>query len=367
MQEGQPTTHIVEAESKRPLSLAEASRLATRAVQATVLKDYRQRKAPETLRRQRADLAAFEQCLTSYNILVPDGFSEDLSHWQDIEYGLVELFVRWQVQQGYAPRTIAARLSTVKVYCRLAVKAGHLSLERWALIRTVESYRGNEAANLDQSRQVIRRGRKKPLPVEVTTDQLAQLKDRPDTPVGRRDLLIVCLVFDHILRCSEVADLNVASLQLQTGKLIFYRQKTPQGDSHDLTADTLRAASAYLTKDRQDASPDDPLFVGKCSKERINVRSVRSRIQWLGFHVLEITNLTPHDGRHFGTFDALENGTTIDRLQSFGGWSTPARPLEYARRQSMGNRGVKLTVTSNDSQLALKESEASSSRKIEPD
>lgn len=358
MQESQsPTTHIEKQEGPRPLSLAEASALATRAVQATVLQDYRARKAPETLRRQRADLSVFEQCLTSYNILVPDDFSEDLSHWRDVEYGLVELFVRWQAQQGYAPRTIAARLSTVKIYCRLAVKAGHLSIERWALIRTVESYHGTGARNLDQNRQGVRVGKKKALPVEVTASQVKLLKERPDTPVGRRDLLIVCLVFDHILRCSEVADLNVASLQLQTGKLIFYRQKTPQGDSHDLTADTLRAASAYLTKDRQDASPDDPLFVGKCSKNRINVRSVRSRVQWLGLHVLGIKNLTPHDGRHFGTFDALSNGTTVDRLQSFGGWSTPARPLEYAKRQRMGNSGVKLTVTGDDPQLALKEAD----------
>ena len=354
-EEGQsPTTHIVESESPRPLSLAEASRLATRAVQATVLKDYRQRKAPETLRRQRADLAAFEQCLTSYNIVIPDGFREDLSHWRDIEYGLVELFVRWQAQQGYATRTIAARLSTVKVYCRLAVKAGYLSIERWALIRTVESYHGTAADNLDQNRQVIRRGRKKPLPVEITASQLERLKDRPDTPDGRRDLLIVCLVFDHILRCCEVADLNIASLQLQTGKLIFYRQKARQSDSHDLTADTERAARAYLTKDRENASLDDPLFVGKCSKNRINVRSVRSRVQWLGLHVLGIKNLTPHDGRHFGTFDALSNGTTVDRLQSFGGWSTPARPLEYAKRQRMGNSGVKLTAAGDSPQLAQK-------------
>jgi len=353
MQEGQsPTTHVAESQSPRPLTLAEASALATKAVQATVLKDYRARKSVETLRRQRADLAAFEQCLTSYNILVPDGFSEELSHWRDVEYGLVELFVRWQVQQGYAPRTIAARLSTVKVYCRLAVKAGYLSIERWALIRTVESYHGNEASNLDQNRQVIRRGKKKPLPVEITTSQLERLKERPDTPVGRRDLLIVCLVFDHILRCGEVAALNVASLQLQTGKLVFHRQKTPHSDSHDLTPDTLRAASAYLTKDRENASPDDPLFVGKCSHNRINVRSVRSRIQWLGLHVLGIANLSPHDGRHFGTFDALENGTTVDRLQSFGGWNTPARPLEYARRQSMGNSGVKLTAAGDNPQLA---------------
>lgn len=345
MQEGQPPTpHVTDAEVPRPLTLAEASALANRAVQATVLRDYRARKAPETLRRQRADLAAFEQCLRSYNILVPDGFSENLSLWQDIEYGLVELFVRWQVQQGYAARTIAARLSTVKVYCRLAMRAGYIGVERWALIRAVECYHGTAAVNLDKSRTVTRRSSKKALPVEVTASQVKLLKERPDTPVGRRDLLLICLIFDHILRCSEVASLDIASLQLEAGKLVFYRQKAQDWDSHILSADTDLAARAYLAKDRVGASPNDPLFLGKCSKKRIDVRSVRSRVQWLGLHVLSIPNLSPHDGRHFGSADSLENGTTVDRLQAFGGWTTPARPLEYAKRQIAGNSGVKLSA-----------------------
>lgn len=332
--------HLVE-----PLTLSQASLLATAAMQATVLADYQQRKDPDTLRRQRTDLGAFATCLTEHHIAVPPDLAEDLSHWHAIEHGLVELFVRWQVQKGYAIRTIEARLSTVKVYARLAAKAGYLSTEQLALIRAVESYRGREAVNLDKHRLITRVGDKKATPVEVTASQVELLKQRPDTKEGRRDLLLVCLTFDHGLRCSEVADLDMSSLQLQAGKLVFYRQKVNQWDSHELTPDTLRAAHAYLSKDRKGATPDVPLFIGKCSKARIDVRSVRSRVQWLGLHILGIPNLTPHDGRHFSAYDALENGTTIDRLQAFGGWSSAARPLEYAKRKNAGNRGVKLTAT----------------------
>lgn len=332
--------HLVE-----PLTLSQASQLATTAMQANVLADYQQRKDADTLRRQRTDLGAFVTCLVEHHILVPPALSEDLSCWRDIEHGLVELFVRWQVQQGYAVRTIEARLSTVKVYARLAAKAGYLSTEQLALIRAVESYRGREAVNLDKNRPITRRGDKKAAPVEVTASQVELVKQRPDTRDGRRDLLMVCLIFDHGLRCSEVADLDMSSLKLQAGKLVFYRQKVNQWDSHELTPDTLRAAHAYLSKDRKGAVPDAPLFIGKCSKARIDVRSVRSRVQWLGLHLLGIPNLTPHDGRHFSAYDALENGTTIDRLQAFGGWSSAARPLEYAKRKNAGNRGVKLTAT----------------------
>lgn len=345
MSEMQAIVPLSDALTYEPLTLAQAAKLATAATQARVLQDYQERKAEETLRRQRADLAAFVQCLTAHTITVPANLASDLSAWRDMEYGLVELFVHWQMQQGYAIRTIDARLSTVKVYCRLAAKAGYLPAEHLALIQAVEGYAGRDAINVDLQRPVTRRGAKKALPVEVTASQVELLKDRPDTPDGRRDRLLVCLICDHGLRCSEVADLDIGSIQLQAGKLVFYRTKVNQWDRHELTPDTLRAAHAYLTKDRKGVHHSEPLFIGKCSKARIDVRSVRSRVQWLGLHQLDIPNLSPHDGRHFSAFDALDNGTTVDRLQAFGGWSTPVRPLEYAKRRNIGNKGVKLSAT----------------------
>ncbi len=181
-----PLSHALTLEPFTSLTLAQAAQLATAATQARVLQDYQERKAEETLRRQRADLAAFVTCLAAHTITVPANLTEDLSAWGDMEYGLVELFVRWQAQQGYAVRTIDARLSTVKVYCRLAAKAGYLSTERLALIAAVEGYAGRDAINVDLRRPVTRRGAKKALPVEITASQVELLKDRPDTPDGRR-------------------------------------------------------------------------------------------------------------------------------------------------------------------------------------
>ncbi|HEY5005677.1 MAG TPA: hypothetical protein VII61_21120 [Ktedonobacteraceae bacterium] len=44
--------------------------------------------------------------------------------WQSITYGLIETFVRWQLQQGYAIGSINIWLATIKKYCALATKAG---------------------------------------------------------------------------------------------------------------------------------------------------------------------------------------------------------------------------------------------------
>lgn len=75
------------------------------------------------------------------------------------------------------------------------------------------------------------------------------LQNQPDTPQGRRDTLLMCLLLDHGLRCGEVARLMITDLDLKTGELIFYRSKVDLVQRHLLTADTFRAAKVYFEFD----------------------------------------------------------------------------------------------------------------------
>lgn len=58
---------------------------------------------------------------------------------------LVEGFVRWLLNQGHSAACINNRLSAVKVYARLAARAGVIPAEEHALIREVRRYGGTEA------------------------------------------------------------------------------------------------------------------------------------------------------------------------------------------------------------------------------
>src|SRR5947207_5503454 len=93
--------------------------------QQTLLQDYKARKSQETLRRPIADIALFEQFLGSAGNQV-EGLVYDLEKWNIVTWGLVEAFIRWQLQQGYALGSVNVRLATVKVYCGLAAKAEYL-------------------------------------------------------------------------------------------------------------------------------------------------------------------------------------------------------------------------------------------------
>ena len=81
------------------------------------------------------------------------------------------------LQQGAAVATVNRRLSTVKVYCKLAAKAGVIDASDLALIRAVSGYGGQEARRIDERRPVTRVGDKKADHVSIEVQQAQALKD----------------------------------------------------------------------------------------------------------------------------------------------------------------------------------------------
>ncbi len=319
-----------------PTSLGEA---ANNVARQSVLHDYQERKSTQTLRRQRADIALFEQFLADAGS-PSEGLAHNLQMWSAITWGLVEAFNRWQLAKGYATGSVNVRSTTIKLYCGLAAKAGHISTQELALIKTVKGYYQTEARNIDEKRSQTRQeGAKKAQPVSLSPVHAALLKGQPDTPRGRRDRLIMCLLLDHGLRVGEVAGLNTDAFSLQSGELIFYRHKVGKTQTHSLTPDTYKAAQAYLADCPQD---QEPLFIGICSKERIDTSSINARVGQLGEQI-GIKGLSPHDCRHYFATDAIRNGTDIKSLQDAGGWDNPVMPLKYAESNKIANSGVKLT------------------------
>jgi len=209
--------------------------VANQIAQQTVLQDYQARKSPQTLRRQRADIALFEQFLASAGHQVLE-LASDLQQWNFVTWGLVESFTRWQLQQGYATGSINVRLATVKVYCHLASLAGALAEQEYTQIKRVAGFRQKEVSNIDEKRVQTRRpDAKKASPVSLSPVHATLLKNQPATTRGRRDALIMCLLLDHGLRVGEIADLDVSSMSLQSGRLIMYRHKVDKTQTHDLT------------------------------------------------------------------------------------------------------------------------------------
>jgi integrase len=283
-------------------ALAHVGQIANEYAARNVFADYLSRKADNTIRRQAADLARFVEFLNQVGeqagielgtalgafaqavAMFPDGPPLDAGAWRGVTWGLVEGFRNWMVGQGDAVGSINVRLSTVKAYAKLATKAGVLSAEELAMIRTVAGYAHKEARRIDERRETSRRGSKKSTAVHITNRQAKKLKTQPDTPQGRRDALLMCLLLDHGLRVGEAARLQMSDFDLKAGEMRFLRPKVDKVQTHKLSADTLRALHAWF--DSGDAPGSGALLRGSrkggtLTDTGMSERSITDRVRVL--------------------------------------------------------------------------------------
>jgi integrase len=330
-------------------AMAQAGPAANKAAAQGVFTEHTARKATNTERRKRADLALFETFLQSANIPARDLFTNPQA-WAGVTWGIVEAFKTWMLQQGYAIASINGRLSTVRTFAKLAAKAGAIPPEDYAMIALVQGYARKEQKHVDEKRRAdgmnTRKGAKKAEAVSIPADIAeAMTTGQPNTAQGRRDALIMCLMLEHGLRVGEIAILTRAAFDLKAGTFTFYRPKVNKQQTHALTGNTRRAAAAYL---QHDAPAEGILWrkshkgTGKLSGQMSPTsaeRALTKRVELLGRkHGLE--GLSAHDCRHhWATFEA-NNGTPVNRLMDAGGWNSPAMPLRYIASAHIANEGT---------------------------
>lgn len=326
-----------------PGELRQAAEVANQLAARSRFTDYQARRADETLRRQQADLRLFQDFLAQLGIQ-PGDLMCNPQAWLGMSWGLVEAFIQWQLREGYAIPSINVRLSTIKTYARLAMQAGVLSPQDYALIRAVQGYSQQEKRRLDNRRPRQRIGLKKAAPVLLTPEQAVALKMQPDTPRGRRDRLMMCLLLDHGLRVGELAALAIEEFDLSQGILRFFRPKVGKEQIHRLTADTFSALQACAAAGELPQA--GPLLRrshknGKLGRAGMSERAITQRVKELG-HALGIIGLSAHDCRHYWATSAARHGTDPFSLQQAGGWSSLAMPRRYVEDNQIANDGVKL-------------------------
>jgi integrase len=310
--------------------------------------DHTARKAENTIRRKIADLALFETFLNGAGIPAT-GLYDNPQAWRGITWGIVEGFKLWMLQRGYAIGSINGRLSTVRTYAKIAARAGAITAQESILIASVQGYASKEAKHVDEKRHAdgmkTRIGAKKAEAVTIPEDIAQALKQQPNTPQGRRDALIMCLLLDHGLRVGEIAILTRKAFDLKAGTFSFYRPKVNKTQTHELTPDTRRAAAAYLKYD----APAEGILWRKSHKgtgklgvqlsEKSATRALTKRVELLGRHA-GIEGLSAHDARHYAaTFEARRN-TPINRLVDMFGWNSPTMALRYIEAAHIANEGT---------------------------
>lgn len=326
-------------------ALSQAAAAADRAASSALFAEYRRQLAARTRCAHDQDLARCALYLADVGVAV-GALAAEPAAWAGFTWGLVEGFKRWMLREGYALATLNRTLATIKSYTRLAAQAGALSAEHAALIAAVKGYGRKQGRNLDADRATTRRSAKKPQAVRLSLAHARALKEQPgDTPQGRRDTLLLCLLLDHGLRVGELAALTVGAIDLAAGTLTFYREKVDLTQTHLLSPATLRAALAYVKNDLAAEAASSPLLRGSrkggALSGAIGIRSIQSRVRLLG-EALGLKSLSPHDCRHWWASAAIAGGTDLLALQEVGGWASLTMPRRYVERAKIANERVKL-------------------------
>ncbi len=345
-------------------ALALASQAANRSAASYLLEDYRRSKAANTLIRHACDLARFARFLTEVGqeterheaqlgaglLAAADrmahfaaGLSDlqtplDPEAWRGVAWGLVAKFKEWLLDKGFAVATINKSIGTVRIYAEKVTQAGVIDKGELLMIRTISGYKSGEGRRVDEKRERTRRGHKKATAVLPTISQAEMMKgEQPDTPQGRRDALLMCLLLDHGLRASEVVVLTVESIDLEAEELYIFRTKTNSSGTHKLTRDTLAAARRYYEKD----APEEGLLLRGSRKGRAGqltiarmgtTRAITARVRRLAKRV-GVKRMSAHDCRHYAaTYLSKEKKKGVNELMDIFGWDSPAMATGYVER-----------------------------------
>ena len=338
--------------------------LANAAAALNVFTEYQHKRAKNTLRRQRADLALFVTFLAQVRFYafpvdaaatIADTAEQLMTMpacWRHITHGLIEGFIHWQLVQGYAVGSVNIRLATVRRYAALAFKAGAIDATEHALIKAVIGYTSQESIRVDERREKAaietRRGAKKAEHVPLSEGQANDLKTQPNTPQGRRDALLLCLLLNQGLRCGEVAALKVSAVNRADGTLTFYREKVDKTQTHILTNETQQALAAYIDSGDCPRIAESHLLrgsrkSGRLTDQRMSARAITARVRDLGA-AAGIAGLSAHDCRHFWATYWSQRVHKLPRgmftLQEAGGWNSLAMPRRYVEAASIANEGM---------------------------
>lgn len=349
-------------------SLETAGQIANKAAGHAIFSRYISQKSANTLKRHSRDLELFAEYLLDVGIMPEHGadFQTNPEAWRGATWGIIEGFIAWQLQEGYAVTTVNARLSTVKVYAQMAVKAGTISREEGMLIQSVKGFSRAGAANVDAKRPqtriqdvtytykpdgqkqtivVNRRNTKKRRPALLTEQDANLLRQvRNNSPQAVRDALLVCLLLDHGLRASELALLKASDINLLRGTIHFYRPKVKgtahEWTTHKLSEETHELCQEYLNVHYPPALlPDGSLILttsrlkksgegGELRDKGMNRIRLSERVAWLGKQI-GLPKLSAHDCRHFCATQMAAMGYGVDELMAWFGWTSAQTAVRY--------------------------------------
>ena len=210
--------------------------------------------------------------------------------------------------------------------------------------------------------------------VPLTIDMLEQINNAiiPDSLLELRDLAIINLMFDALLRADELVRVCIEDISARNNTLLVVSSKSDQfgqGQYRYVSSSTISMVQEYINEANLDPKTkairlssdlrglhkgvlfrrltnhktallpfDENIPSHKANV--LNYSSVYRIWQRIAQRAGISENITPHSGRVGGAVSLAEDGASLPELQLAGGWQSPEMPGHYTKQANVKRGGM---------------------------
>ena len=308
---------------------------------------------------QRAYISDYNEFAIFCNQAGLSGFKNDFEHNEHCIKQYVEALCR----SPLAYRTIKRRLSALSKFLGVAKLPNPII--RSAYLRDFIRL------SLIENRK-FRLSHKQAVP--LTIDMLEKINNAiiPDSLLELRDLAIINLMFDALLRADELVRVCIEDISARNNTLLVVSSKNDQsgqGQYRYISSSTISMVQEYVneanldpkTKATRLSSDLRGLHKGVLFRRLtnhktallpfdenipshkanvLNYSSVYRIWQRIAQRAGISENITPHSGRVGGAVSLAEDGASLPELQLAGGWQSPEMPGHYTKQANVKRGGM---------------------------
>lgn len=286
--------------------------------------DFLDHYLPKQAKKSRNTVETYRDALTVFRRYLHDDLNISIRRFQfeDCTHDLLLSFMEHLQKTGNAPSTCNNRLAAIRAYLWYAAD-GDISIQPVALIASHVPLL--KVPKL--TREIIHE-----------EDLAALLAAPPETKIGKRDKMILILLYDSAVRVSELLSLDVRSVNLEAE--IPYIRIYGKGDKErivSITDATAKHIRHYLKLYHSDSTPDTPLIytIIKGNLGRMSVGNIERIIkkyaeQIRPDHPNLPDSIYPHMVRRTRATNLYQDGTELELVSRILGHSSTETTRIYA-------------------------------------
>jgi len=265
-----------------------------------------------------------QQALGSIAKLANDEADAFTLPWQQLDHQHTAA-IRARLAEDFAAATANKMLSALRGVLKSAWRLGLMDGDRYQRAVDIQAVKG----------QTLPRGR------SLEAGELRALFKacaRDESAAGRRDAALLGVLYGAGLRRSEVAGLNVADYNAETGEL----RVNGKGNKDRLAYATNGSAAALDAWLAARGTEPGPLFTPINKGGRLDLRSMTDQAVYQVIvkraDEAGLQHFSPHDLRRSFVGDMLDAGADVSLVQQLAGHANVTTTLRYDRRPEHAKR-----------------------------